>query len=104
MRCANQRQREALTEDNADPAAVKQAFIDVLRENGGVNLRGLLKALRNSGDSRVEEVLSEAHSAIRCWAVWCPTEIAPLPMMELLECHFGAVDLRTPRWWRAGAQ
>ena len=36
-----------MTEDNADPAAVKQAFIDVLRENGGVKLRGLLKALRN---------------------------------------------------------
>ena len=43
MRCANQRQREALTEDNADPAAVKQAFIDVLRENAGES-EGSLKS------------------------------------------------------------
>ena len=44
MRCANQRQREALTEDNADPAAVKQAFNDALRENGEVKVSGSLKS------------------------------------------------------------
>jgi hypothetical protein len=36
--------------DNADPEAVKRAFIDALREDEGERLRALLHKLRMSND------------------------------------------------------
>ena len=40
--------REAL--DDADPEAVRQALIDVLREGDGAKLRSLLRALQANDD------------------------------------------------------
>jgi hypothetical protein len=48
-------EREIL--DNADPDAVKQAIIEVLRENDGSKFRALLRVLRDSSDPGAKEPL-----------------------------------------------
>jgi uncharacterized protein YjgD (DUF1641 family) len=49
---------------NADPEDVKQAIIDVLREDDGASLRALLKALRDPDAKRLYANLIQ-HPALR---------------------------------------